>query len=411
MKTPINLLFLLICCAAFGQIPSINPTSKSQVALEIPFNRVLTVTDDKSSKQALPEEKYEVLNRYYKQAYVTYFNDSIYDGSDVEVDSVILKKRSVKGVFEKDLSIRDYSFYIDSYNRQIDVYKAAIEELEDDREKDENRENIDLLTDSINLTKEKILLTREFVSDLVVKKNQKIGWFPSTKKSKDDFFQEFYSEDSKHTNYLNNLSLVFGSATVQSELLSDYAGPLRFSLGMVVNADTEKNEEGTDNTGGRIMEADENAEDAEDDLKRLLNGGGNFYFTTQFPVHSYSSPTFSEMARLNTNFASDIEGIGNDVEASNFKYGLNLSTYLSLTTDQKKFSFFVNADWGFIGGSDDFKEDFGLQKVWDKPALLGKAVIGISLDNKATISITTKSISNYESLRSEKIMVGIQLLN
>lgn len=415
MKTPITLLFLLFCCGAFAQIPSINPTSKSRIALEIPFNKIIAVKDTAditSERYVIPDKDFLQLSLMYKDNLLISYNDSLPYMPGIDKGAAKLVKRSVKGVFDKELRIKDYSFYIDGYNKRIDLMKEEIEEIEDERKKETDMGKVNALTDSINLKKEKIIIAKVFVSELVDKKNDSIGWFPSTRKNyKEDFFQEFYRENTLHTNYFNNISLVFGSTTVQSELLSDYAGPFRFAFGMVVNANSNDNDEAETDPDSRVLEEDESAQDTEDDLKRLINGGGNFYLSTQFPVHAYSSPTFSEMLRLNLNFASDFEGIGNDVETSNFKYGLNVSSYLNLTSDQKKFNFFINADWGFIGGSDDFKDDFGLDDVFNKPAFLGKAILGVSLDNRVTISITTKTISNYEGLRSEKVMVGIQLLN
>ncbi|AXG74191.1 hypothetical protein DVK85_08045 [Flavobacterium arcticum] len=371
MKTKITLLLLLVYCAFYGQIPSVNPTFKGNKALN-PFNL-------KTNGASFIEK----IN-----------DDSISNDED-------LINQDTKGY-----TIADYSYYIDSYTLTVDKYRDSISAYEKKRF-EVGKESATILTDSIKANRARLIALRAHISKLRKEKNKKIRLFPSwDQNNKMYFFQEFYDEDNIHTNYLNNVSLLFDNTTVQSELLSDYLGPFRLAFGTVINANSDKDDEATEEDSSEITK-----EEQQDELQRIINGGGNFYLNAQLPVHAYTSTNFLEIISLNGRFSSDIEGVGSDVEATDVKYGVNASAYLALTTDQKKFGFFVNAEYGWISGTNNFRDDFGLQKVFDKPAFWGKVVVGIMLNSKVTISITSKSISNYDSLLSDKVMVGIQLLN
>ncbi|GGB82023.1 hypothetical protein GCM10007424_22560 [Flavobacterium suaedae] len=364
---------MLLCIgASYAQIPTINPTFKSYKASNFTILETLDVP------------RAEKINKLG-------FSDSLVS------DELFNQKTD-------GFTIADYSYYIDSYTLELHKLRDSISAYEE-RRLEAQLDAAGVLTDSIKINRARIILLRKRISKLRKEKNKKIRWLPSWEREQRlYFFKEFYNEDDAHTNYLNGFSLLFGSTTVQSELLSDYAGPFRFSFGTVITAESDDETEGAENP-----EADD--ESQENDLQRIINGGGNFYLTTQLPVYTHTDNTLLNLTSLNARIASDIEGVGADVETSDVKYGINLSSYLALTTDQKKFNFFVNAEYGWINGSGNFRDDFGLQDVFKKPAFIGKAIVGVMLDNKVTITVTSKSFSNYNSLVSEKVMVGIQLLN
>jgi hypothetical protein len=408
MKTLVTFLFLVLAGTVYAQIPSINETNKSTAAWKLPFERIV-VRDT------------VIENRTFKQ------NELISDGARDSISEKVMRavtKEAIKKedpdidkIMKEGLPLHQYSIYIDNYTKGIKEYDLQVKELKTEIGKKKKFTDVQVLMDSITDYKQRIKLSRVFVNDLVKKRNDSLGWFPSSKTDfRDDFFSEYFNETGEHTNYLNNLSIVFGSATVHSELVSDYLGPVRLTFGTVINTDSDSDDtDEADEAGepdGRVNadEADGESDEAESDLKRLVNGGGNFYLNGLFPVHSYKELSFSEMTSINGNLSSDIEGIGNDVKTTNLKGMLNVTTYLSMSSDNKKFNFFINADYGLVGGTDDFCDQFGLKGFFNKPAFIGKATIGITLENMVRLTITTKTISNYDSLVTDKIMVGIQLL-
>lgn len=410
MKTPITLLFLMLCGAAFGQIPSINETFKGHKRnFQEHYITQVTKTDS-------------VIN---SQAYEKNFLGT--DSTLTDIQKVYISTKEVKTVAENigSENIHITNLLIDEYSICIDRGYAEITEIE---EKMTNLKKI--MADEADLNKvsierkkwlDTINLKKETIKKLEKKRNETFKWFPSMTFSsrpsnqKQAFFQEYYNETSE-ANFLNNFAFVLSkdSNSAQSELFSAYLGAWRVSAGSVVTVTNEESEtESTENERVTENNEDENqAESNEETLKRILNGGGTFYTEFQLPVFSWKESHGSVYSSFNATASADFSGIGNNVEATNIRGLLGESLYIGLSSDKKEFNFFANADYGWLIASNDLYEQFDInQSILKKPALLGKVVLGMTIGSTARISITLKSFSNYESLRSEKIMVGIQLLN
>ncbi|KAF2518177.1 hypothetical protein E0W68_10595 [Flavobacterium salilacus subsp. salilacus] len=235
---------------------------------------------------------------------------------------------------------------------------------------------------------------------------------PSIKENYESDISGFVSGDNKaniigeddETSFANSISLLYTdkSTIVQSELISDYMGRVRLSFGSVVTA-TSDNEETTSDQ----QETDTNKQE----LLRVANGGGNFYLMGQLPVYARKRDTWFMFPAFNAKISADIDGVGSNVNASDARGMLYASFYGSKASDNKKFNFFVNAEYGLMIVSDDFKDRFGIDSGFKKPILLGRAMFGVTISSTLRFTVITKAFSNYNQLVNDKIMVGFQFLS
>ena len=106
------------------------------------------------------------------------------------------------------------------------------------------------------------------------------------KKYRNDFFEATYNNDITKTSYLNSISISGddGGAIAQSEIITDNISAFRISFGTVITATSNE----SDSQNSPSSKADEQTtpteETEQDALKRLINGGGNFYAELIFPL-------------------------------------------------------------------------------------------------------------------------------
>jgi hypothetical protein len=111
----------------------------------------------------------------------------------------------------------------------------------------------------------------------------------------------FYGEDGRAVLRTMVLSLGEGgrSGSIHSELVSDYAGPLRLGVGFVLAEARGSSEEPTEQEiAGRQAAA----------LERFYAGGGNFVLYSSLPLGFHRSPYHSLTVQTLTKVALDVPG-------------------------------------------------------------------------------------------------------
>ncbi|OIQ22580.1 MAG: hypothetical protein BM557_00915 [Flavobacterium sp. MedPE-SWcel] len=210
------------------------------------------------------------------------------------------------------------------------------------------------------------------------------------------------STDEK-TEFANSVSLLYTdkSTIVQSELINDYMGKVRLSFGTVVSATSNES----------TSEEGELDKDAEQELLRIANGGGNFYLMGQLPIYARTGETFLFYPAINAKVSADIDGMGSNVNASDVRGTLYASLYASKASNEKQFNFFINAEYGLMLATNDFNDRFGIEPEFKKPVLMGRAMFGVTIGGSLRFVVTTKAFSNYSQLINDKITVGLQILS
>ena len=149
-------------------------------------------------------------------------------------------------------------------------------------------------------------------------------------------------------------------------------------------------------------------------LQRLINGGGNFYFDLTAPLlttirGNSSDDLVNFYAYANIKAASDIKGYGNDLTASTYNTSLGLNLYSDISSENKKFNFFMVANASYYClATKEFYE--ALQIDHTDGFLSGKITIGVTLLNQFRFSANVATFGSETSVRSSKIGFGLQFL-
>ncbi len=404
MKTLICLVVLMVSYTAHSQVLSINE-KETKVNTKVVLKNKAYVID--GNNELL---KFNPLLFGLNDS-ITHLKDTISYKSFSH-----LKEREKSFYIEAEpvfdinkITYNDYPAYLAFYRAREALCETKIDSLKSRQLRASTEYEMGKFTDSIQSFQKELESARNISIILQRNKNNAYGLFPSWNMEKRKaFFTQYYADAANDkTSFLNNFSYAFGSATVVSELISDYLSAVRVSFGSVLSTEAEQ-----DDTADRQAQANATTPAAEEDLKAVINGGGNFYLNFQLPVYSYTSPTFSAFVASNSNLSANLKGIGQDVDTNNVRVLTNLSTYLSLSSLNKRFNFFASLDYGWLTGSNNFLEQFGIRNsdFFTRPPMLGKAIVGMTLENMVRIYVTTKSFSNYQSLVTANISVGIQLL-
>lgn len=88
--------------------------------------------------------------------------------------------------------------------------------------------------------------------------------------------------------------------------------------------------------------------------------------------------------------------------------GQTENTYFGLSSDSKKFNFFLQANGNVTGGTKEFYRNLGLTN--DKIFFNGKVIAGMTILNNFRLSATLSNYGSDEKIRSNKITVGVQIL-
>lgn len=201
--------------------------------------------------------------------------------------------------------------------------------------------------------------------------------------------------------FVNSVGLLYTdkSTIVQSELINDYMGKVRLSFGTVVSAASNESD------------TEEDDLDAEQELLRIANGGGNFYLMGQLPIYARTGELFLIYPSLNAKVSADIDGMGSNVNTSDVRGNLYASLYASKASKEKKFNFFLNVEYGLLLATNEFNDRFGIEPEFKKPILMGRAMFGVTIGGTLRFVVTTKGFSNYDQLINDNITVGFQILS
>jgi len=127
----------------------------------------------------------------------------------------------------------------------------------------------------------------------------------------------FYGEDGRAV--LRTLVLSVGeggrSGSINSELVSDYAGPLRIGVGFVL---AEARDSGEEEIEGEVAPASRAA------LERFYAGGGNFVVYSAFPLAFHRSPYHSLTVQSLNKVALDIPGVRHRAAAEEIPTNLDV---------------------------------------------------------------------------------------
>jgi len=217
------------------------------------------------------------------------------------------------------------------------------------------------------------------------------------------FFQSMYNKGSDKTSFVNSFSLAANSdgALAQSEVVTDNLGIFRIAFGSMVTSSSEKP---TD-------DAEIQEETEQEAIKRLINGGGNFYLEVVLPLLTTNNENegwVTWYTYANVIGASDIKGFGNNLDTSTANVSGGLTTYAGVTSDNGKFNFFVQANLNYTLGSDDFYQNLGLTE--EKGFVNGKFVAGITMLNTFRLSAIVSTFGSDEKLRNGDVTFGVQIL-
>lgn len=322
---------------------------------------------------------------------------------DKKISSLISKKNKVGNSSDEALRYKAYYDRIISDKQdEIDDYNTALE--------DETLElaDIDSIYNLIAIKKHEIELE-------IVKRDEKTSslgkfpWlFPSWKKSnRKKFFHDMYSDKTDKTIFLNSFSLNSNSnaTAVQTEMVTDNMWAMRLSFGNVLSVSPDQ--ENSDETPEE-QKKDETEQEA---FSRLINGGGNFYLDLTLPLvttnqNNGDQITFYGYANLRG--AMDVKGFSSNVDTStgNGTFGLNI--YSGISSDNKKFNFFLQANANYTVGTDIYYKNLGLYN--EKPFVNGKIITGVTILNQFRFSAMVTAFGSDEKIRSNKVIVGIQIL-
>jgi hypothetical protein len=163
----------------------------------------------------------------------------------------------------------------------------------------------------------------------------------------------FYGEDGRAV--LSSLVLSLGeggrSGSIHSELVSDYAGPIRFGAGFVV-AEARDDEQVDDEA---VASAGEGAA-----LERFFAGGGNFVLYSALPLAFNRSPYHSLTIQTLNKLSADVPGAGRTASGQvPTNLDLGIETYGTFNTYAGRIKVFGLLRSGWTFGNDHFYRNIG----------------------------------------------------
>lgn len=399
-----NYIFILLCIGFVlklqAQTPSINEAQRMTY-----FSESFTKDIDdeikelekanKSLEEKITNEK-DVLKNTALKAKVDVNNTTI---------ELLRKKKALYGDID---SKKDYETI---YNRMIKQKQDSIN----------NVYGADLKKDKVSLAEidsiyNLIAKKREEIIELETKRDEKLAalgkfpwFFPSWKKvNRKKFFHDMYSNKTDKTILLNSFALNGNSdaKAVQTEVITDNMWALRVSFGSVLSVANSKSDD-TDETPAEQTKK----ETEEEAFSRLINGGGNFYLDVILPVFTTNQNNGNQITfygYANLKGAMDLDGFSSNVNTSTGNGTLGFNAYLGISSDNKKFNFFVQGNSNFTVGTNEFYNNLGLHN--EKPFINGKLIAGVTMLNQFRISAIINAFGSDEKIRSNKVVVGIQVM-
>ena len=401
MKTKILSILIIICCYnGYGQIPSIN---ESRLDLKT-----------RTSKSAS-----EIIKKLNDSLVILKSKDKLLSGLDTEVKKLMqkditknLEKIEVINSLINTLVLKTVTFsenYLTYYDKKIEAKNKEIDNLmEEHKNSSDDLKKLDSIYALITEKEIEVKNLKEARYKKLISLTYK-AFLPTVEKEyRGDFFKATYNNNIEKTNYINSFAILGdqNGALAQSEIITDTFGAFRVSFGTVINAKSDKT---VDNASLPEAVASETEEDA---LKRLINGGGNFYLELILPLlttyDGTTSDLFTSYTYANFRGAMDVKGFGNNIDTSTGNSSFGINSYIGASTDDKKFNFFIQGNINYNFGSEEFYTNLGIK---DKQGFLnGKIIVGVSLLKSFKISAIVNTFGSDEKLRNSKIAIGIQVL-
>lgn len=408
MKTNLILLFCLINFGLIAQIPSINET-RSDIDIRYKKNKAINIIEIKKELEKLEDEK--------KAIFTTESIENNSKNIQKMIDSFSIKNEKIEKL---NLQIKEYQeknyskeeIYMRYYDKEILKIFDEIDKILVLQKKNTNNLN------EIESYQLRIDAKKVEISDLQKQRAKKLksltySWFLPTinKEKRSDFFKLTYNNLLEKTNYVNSFS-VQGNEDgflAQSEIITDNLNAFRVSFGTVINSKTNNKEEETSTTDQATKNSDIFQKDA---VNRLVNGGGNLYIDLILPlITTYdgsASDYLTSYTYFNTRAAMDVKGFGNNIDTSTGNGSFGFNSYASISSDTKKFNFFVQGSVNYNFGSNDYYKNLGIKN--EQGFLNGKVIVGVGLLNHFKVTAIVNTFGSDEKLRSGKVNIGIQVL-
>ncbi|MFW0735666.1 hypothetical protein [Flavobacterium sp. T12S277] len=408
LKITLTLAFLLILLKVQAQTPSINES------------KVLTFENSRSYQKKyknLIEREIDRIQEEKKK-----FSESLAfkttDAEKVKVYDSITKKdteiNKLKVKLENPARNILYKDYDDLYTRLIEQDEKSIKlhekAIADKGDKITLKEldSIGKLIEQKQAEKQQKMLEKdEKLSAL-----DKFDWVLPTweRAGRKKFFADMYSNKTDQPIFLNSVALNSNSdaASVQNEIVTDNLWAFRLTFGSVLSVSS-----GSKNTGKTVEEKEEKDKyKAEQEaLSRLVNGGGNFYLEALLPLFSTNQSNGDQITSYtyaNVRGAMDLKDLSSNVDTSTGNGSVGINSYFGVSSDNKRFNFFVQGGMNFTVGNKGFYQNLGLSH--EKPFLNGKVITGVTILNKFRLSAIISAFGSDEKVRSNKVTVGIQIL-
>ncbi len=404
MKTTIfTLIFITLCTSAFGQT-NVNEKGNKSFAIKTKDIDVLKkdLTKEEKALSVLKKELKELDQDKESNTAVVNTKKSVIASKELEVEKI---KTDLETEKDKNLSRKHFK---DFFENKIKTEKTTISELETELSEAAGKGDVKAMERIERKKKD----SQDSISKYLKQKKVRLALFDGnysailpTKNElyRQQFFQSMYNKGSDKTTFINSFSLSANDdgALVQSEVITDNLGMFRIAFGSVVSSSSETPTDG--------VEAQEETE--QESIKRLINGGGNFYLEVVLPLLTNNNENegwVTWYTYANVIGASDIKGFGNNLDTSTANASGGLTSYAGVTSDNGKFNFFVQANLNYTIGSDDFYKNLGLTE--EKGFLNGKFVAGITMLNTFRLSAIVSTFGSDEKLRNGSVTFGVQIL-
>ncbi len=199
--------------------------------------------------------------------------------------------------------------------------------------------------------------------------------------------QLFYNSrvNDKKAQFLKNTYLAISTDSIipslYSEIYSDYWGPIRAGVGLLISTGTGKKL--VDSLGNIIKDSTLMQKNA---IQRLENNGGNISFNLSYPILGFLSrdESFGSNVTIVPRVAMDVPYLGTDKKdySINANVGGELTAYY--TGALKVMTFYTAARVGFVFGNSKFYDY--INKLDGKPFWFNQVTLGCAINSSLRIA-------------------------
>lgn len=194
-----------------------------------------------------------------------------------------------------------------------------------------------------------------------------------------------WNADSTSLTFLNAASLSGNQdgGTAAIDIVSDFLGPIRFSI-------------------AGIVAASDSASTMEKQRQRFLAGGGTAVITATFigPTSTWGKGGFA-MLMATPRFGLDFPALGNSTSDSNSNFDLGAEARVNAPFEQNQLGLFGSLRASYVLGGDDFYKSLGLTEDNLNPFFYSQMNIGINLQKLGLALLWTKTLGAPSVLTAE----------